>query len=211
VHHTPKLFLITIGAMIVLAAAVSTGSANRIAISSSSQRAVWRSLNFTGTFGVTVSCPVTLEGTVHSRTISKISGLLIGYITRAIVGEASCTGGTARMLSETLPWHTQFVAFVGTLPNITSYSVLFTRVAFQLSASVLGSTVTCLYITSQTEPVIGTHARNVGNGALASTTASGRIRRNSGGAACADGNLSGTSSSFTELGNTVPITVTLVA
>jgi hypothetical protein len=168
-------------------------------------------MNFTGTFGVTVSCPVTLEGTVHTWTISKISGLLIGYITRAISGETSCPGGTARMLTETLPWHTQYVAFTGTLPNITSYSVLFTGAAFQISASVLGSILTCLYITSQTEPVIGRHTRNIATGALTETTASGRIRRNSGSAGCENGNLSGTSTSFTELGNTRAITATLVA
>jgi hypothetical protein len=115
------------------------------------------------------------------------------------------------MLTETLPWHTQYVSFVGTLPNITSYSVLFTRVAFQLSASVLGSTVTCLYITSQTEPVIATHSRNVSTGALTNTAATGRIRRNSGSAGCENGNLSGTSISFTEAGNTRAITATLVA
>jgi hypothetical protein len=168
-------------------------------------------MNFTGTFGVTVSCPVTLEGTLHSRTISKISGLLIGYITRAIAGEASCTGGTARALAETLPWHVQYLSFAGTLPNITSFSAGVIRASFQVSASVLGSIVTCLYITSQTEPNIGTYNRTPPSPVLNSVTVSGRIRKNSGSAACGDGNLSGTSTSLTELGNTVPISVTLVA
>jgi hypothetical protein len=206
-----KLLLGLLGAAIVLAAAVSSASANRLAISVSSQRAVWRSMNFTGTFGVTVSCPVTLEGTLHSRTISKISGLLIGYITTARVGEASCTGGTARALTETLPWHVQFVSFTGTLPNITGFGTNVTRASFQVSASVLGSTVTCLYITSQTEPTIGTYTRNILTTVLGEVRVSGRIRKNSGSGVCGDGNLSGTSVSLTELGETRAISVTLVA
>jgi hypothetical protein len=200
-----KLLLALLGAAIVLAAAVGTASATRLASSGLSQRAVWRSSNFTS------SCPVTLEGTLHSRTMTKISGLLVGYITRAIVGEANCTGGSARALTETLPWHDQYVSFAGTLPNITSFATNIVRASFQVAASVLGSTVTCLYVTSQAEPAIGTYSRNTTTGALSSVSVSGRIRRNSGSALCENGVLSGTSTSLTELSNTTAITVTLVA
>ena len=80
---------------------------------------MWRPLTFNSTGGGVreVKCNVTLEGTFHQRTITKVAGLLMGYVTRAILNE--CSQGAATILTETLPWHVQYAGYTGTLPNIT--------------------------------------------------------------------------------------------
>jgi len=60
-----------------------------------------------------------LEGSLHSSTIAKVIGALIGYITRASVAEAACTGGRASVSQELLPWREQYDGFEGTLPAFT--------------------------------------------------------------------------------------------
>jgi hypothetical protein len=104
-----RAFLATAAAASILLAAVGTASARRFELSSSSFRVVWNSvasekLEFSAT-GVSVTCSVTLEGTFHSRVISKVSGELIGLITRAAVTQTSCEGGRAIILNgvERLP------------------------------------------------------------------------------------------------------------
>ncbi len=209
-RYHARMSLGVIGAVFVLAVAISTASATRLAFSSETFRVTWARLVFSGTFGVTISCPVTLEGTMHSRTIVKTAGNLVGYVTRAIVGEAQCTGGRARMLTETLPWHTQYVSFEGGLPNITAINVRIIRFSTQLCATVLGSTVCCLYQSSASEPVNFRLNREAA-GVLTSVTAGGRIVKFPGSnPICEDINLSGTSAPPTVLGNTTRITVTLV-
>lgn len=50
--------------------------------------------------------------------MSKVAGTTIGRVTRATVG-SPCTGGSATILQETLPWDLEYRSFAGTLPNIT--------------------------------------------------------------------------------------------
>ncbi|HZV73743.1 MAG TPA: hypothetical protein VFF79_08515 [Conexibacter sp.] len=65
----------------------------------------------------TVSCPVTLNGFLEGATFTKTGGLQIGKVVEARVG--TCTGGSVRVLTETLPWAVDYSSFNGTLPNIT--------------------------------------------------------------------------------------------
>src|SRR4029077_9579140 len=95
----------------------------------------------------TVRCPVTLEGSLHSRTIPKIVRvLLIGAVSRVLIKNESCTGGTASILR--LPWHITYEGFVGTLPNIAAVLLLLQRFQFGLMVEILGTRRTCLYGTS---------------------------------------------------------------
>lgn len=123
-QHRSKLLLAALIATTLLSLAVGSASARRISASSSTFRIVWRSFEFIA-FSTQIACPVTLEGSFHSRTIAKVSGALIGYIDRAIVGGpcTGSTGGRARALTETLPWHVRFASWTGTLPTITSLHV----------------------------------------------------------------------------------------
>src|SRR4029077_8994433 len=105
----------------------------------------WSSLEFRGT--LTVRCPVTLEGSLHSRTIPKIVRvLLIGAVSRVLIKNESCTGGTASVLR--LPWHITYEGFRGTLPNITAVLLLLQRFQFGLMVEIFGTRRTCLYGTA---------------------------------------------------------------
>jgi hypothetical protein len=124
----------------------------------------------------TVRCPVTLEGTLHSRTIQKVSGALIGYVTKAFIrggnGAGECTGGRARFFSETLPWHVDFVGFSGILPNVTSLT--FMILGLKLGVEPNGSGVNCTATSSASEPHL--YLLHVEAGAVTEATGMGTIR-----------------------------------
>jgi len=110
-----KLVLTAIGATLLMAFAVGTASAGRLSISNQNFRVTFSDLEFTAG-ELRNDCHVTLEGSLHSRTINKVLGSLIGYITRVQTGQ--CNLGTT-ILTETLPWHISYEGFSGTLPEIT--------------------------------------------------------------------------------------------
>jgi len=114
----------------LLATAVSTASANNLAVSNQNVRASWRSLEFVSAL-VTIRCPVTLEGSLHSRTIAKVAGALVGAVTRVAIKNESCTNGTARVSN--FPWHITYESFGGRLPNIAEVNLLLSRFRFQLT------------------------------------------------------------------------------
>jgi hypothetical protein len=144
--HT-RLLLTALTATLVLAAAMNTASARRLEFSNTGIRAVWRALtfefrDFLGS-SHTVICPLTLEGTLHSRTISKVSGQLIGFITRAIAG-APCDGNSV-IPASSLPWHVRYDSFAGVLPRIEIVRLQVIGFSFILSE--------CLYRSSPEEPI----------------------------------------------------------
>lgn len=140
-----KLVLAVIASCVMLAAAVSTASANRIALSNSNVRVAFRQLIFAGEAGEQeVRCDVTIEGSFHSRTITKVVGALIGYITRGTVNESSCAGiARARINQESLPWHIRYRGFTGTLPLFSTVLLEMTRPKFTLIDKTFG--LTCIY------------------------------------------------------------------
>lgn len=127
-----------------LSAAVSGASANRLSVSSQNFRMVWRSLVFKNTINAgVVLCPITLEGSFHSATISKTVGALIGYVKRASVRgeEPPCIGGTMSVLAASLPWHITYFAFTGTLPTIRTMHILLPSLQIQVH---IRESLTCL-------------------------------------------------------------------
>lgn len=116
--RTVRAIVLALAASSLLASAASARS-----ISSSSQniRVTWAALEFSTEF-ITVRCPVTFEGSFHARTIAKVARSLIGFVTRATIGEASCVNGRAR--AKALPWHITYEGFAGTLPNISGVHVV---------------------------------------------------------------------------------------
>jgi hypothetical protein len=191
-------------ALIMLAALATTASAAHLRDSSQNIRAVWTGLEYEA--GVTVRCPVTVEGSFHSSTISKTAGALIGYISRAIIGEASCSGGRARTLTENLPWHIRYASFEGTLPNITRVNLNVIGIRFLLLATfpIIGS-VSCLYVTEASHPATMSPVRENG-GAITSVAAGGSIN---GTGICPEGRFGG-SGRVSVLGTTTAISVTLI-
>jgi hypothetical protein len=159
-----KLLLAGAMAVLALSMGVSTASANRLSINERGVRITWARLSFIAGTN-TVSCPVTLEGSFHSGTIRKVARALIGYISRAIVNgtEGPCTGGTATVLSETLPWHIQYRAFTGALPRIRTVSLRLIGASFRVRPAGL---VACLARTTEAEPAQGEALVNEATGAV---------------------------------------------
>jgi hypothetical protein len=187
----------TLVAITVLAALTSIASAARISSSSQTLRGTFARMNFAGGFGTT-ECAVTLEGSLHSRSIAKVAGSLIGFITRIVLG--ACARGSATILAASLPWHARYASFSGTLPNITSINDTITGSQFQIREPVFG--VTCL---ASGGTITGALTREAG-GVITSATAGGRSPTNCG----IEGTISGTSSSLTVLGAATRVTTTLI-
>jgi len=148
-RKSSKLLFASLTAALLLATAVGTSSANRLSINERSYTIRWTALRFIAA-GNTVTCSVTLEGSFHSATIRKIERLLVGHITRASV--AGCSGGSATVLRESLPWHVQYAGFTGRLPAIATVKLLLVGAAFQVQPS---GNLACLARTSEARPAVG--------------------------------------------------------
>jgi hypothetical protein len=135
-RNSARLLLSCALATFALAAAVHTASARELSFSTQDIRAVWAPVTvILPESAIEFTCLMTLEGRLHSRTIGKVDGNLIGYITRAIVGHP-CAGagemwihnGTEAPLGNvratSLPWHMTYRGFTGTLPTITEIRIL---------------------------------------------------------------------------------------
>jgi len=215
--HT-RVLLAALTAALVLGSAVSA-NARRIELSNQSFRVVWtgaNNLTFSGG-GAQVICEVTLEGSFHSRTLSKVCGQLVGYVTRAIVkhpcptNEGWALNGTEVLegvrVANTLPWHIQYQSFGGVLPRIRSVTVTLVGAAFLVE--VLG--LHCLYRSTQTNPQKGIVNVNETNGQVETLTSepNPNVKLNSGAFCPAEGGLSGTGS-VTVQNSTTRITIRLV-
>jgi len=196
-----KLLLSVVGAAVLLGALVSTASARVLSSSSSTFRATFSRVDYTGGFG-TMECALTLEGSLHARSISKVPLGLIGSITRAIFG--TCPRGSATILQESLPWNVRYMSFEGTLPNITAIHVRVLYPAFRIREPTFG--ITCLAQTENEEPLFLTFSRDT----VARTLTTARI---SGEAATTCGQtlaLRSNGGPITVLNSTSRITVTLI-
>ncbi len=162
-HRHCKLALAGIAAALFLSFTVTSASANRLSLSNQNFRITFAELKF---FDVPVEpgretkCPVTLEGSFHSRTLLKIVGELIGFVTRARVNEAGCRpeGDFATFLEASLPWHVTYQGFTGRLPAITRIRVLFANVAYESRFPFLR----CLFEENGLESISGEFIREAG-------------------------------------------------
>ena len=165
-----KLLLATVGASVLLGALVSSASARNLSVSNQSISGMWSSVEF-NLPGATTRCHVTLEGSLHSRTMPKMIGSLIGYITRAILGR--CEEGTATISRESLPWHVTYSGFQGTLPNITSIITHVIGASFHIREP-FG--IRCHVRLTPERPGVGTFHRNITSHEITEVSISGRIR-----------------------------------
>jgi len=192
-----RLLVAVVGATMLLGALATSASAGRLSISNQRFRATWTRLNFSGGFG-TIECAVTVEGSLHNRTIPKVVGSLVGFITNATVG--TCASGSVTVLAETLPWHTQYSGFTGTLPNITAVIAKAIGVSFLVREPTFG--ITCLARSTAESPAIGTFNREAG-GVATSITSGGSFPCGS-----FTGSYSGSTNTFVnESGGRITITL----
>jgi hypothetical protein len=164
-----KYMRIAIGGLVAaltLAAAVGTANARRLGTSERFFLSHFASLTFEGVSSAVI-CPVSLEGSFHSRTIEKIVRGLIGYISEARINRAACTGGKAWIQSlqergsqesESLPWHILYERFIGPLPNITGIEITVDNALFLVEINA----ARCVYRASTTSPLRGILNREAG-------------------------------------------------
>ena len=199
--RTPVALL---GATILLGALVGAASARNFSISNQSLRGAFRAVEFETPSGPT-RCPVTMEGSFHSRTAAKVLGTLMGYITSAILGP--CSVGVATILRETLPWHIRYSGFEGALPEIRSIIAHIVGAAWRIRESGFG--ITCLARSSAAEPAVVNFHRSVITHEITEANIGGRIRD---GAECGNalGQFTSDSGSVTQVGSTTRLTLTLI-
>jgi hypothetical protein len=145
--------LAALAATVILALAVASASANHLSISSSSIYIAFHPMTIVSV-GETVECNTTILGRFHEGTISKVAHALIGAITHMDI-ENPCTGGTATVLEESLPWHISYEAFISTsgLPSIDRIRILVLGLTIDVFVNSFG--VNCLAQTSEEEPAAG--------------------------------------------------------
>lgn len=193
----------TVVTTIILYVTFASAAAGRsLQFSSQSYRETFRVFQIDTPSGPAARCQLTLEGSFHARTLAKVFGALVGYITRAVLGP--CSTGKATLLIETLPWHEVYAAFNGTLPNISWAESRASSMQVRASEA-FG--ITCLFRSSATEPLI--RRRNMSAGVWVSSELSGTIRL---GAECfgVAGTITTEGGTLTVLNGSSRITVTLI-
>ena len=142
-------FVATVSAALLICTLASVASARNLSVSNQSLRAGFETVEFQSLS--TTTCQLTLEGSMHSRTIGKTIESLVGYITSAVLG--TCAAGSVTVLRETLPWHIKYSGFEGTLPRITSVRFHIVSAAWRIRES---GGLACLARSSATEPLVET-------------------------------------------------------
>ena len=190
-----KVFLGVVGATVLLSALVSSASARNLSSSSLTKTILWRRGDFSGGFG-TIECEVLLSGRYHTRTITKTTNSLIGYITEASI--LRCIRAGATMNRETLPWHLTYQGFGGTLPNITTAIVNLSGASWNIREPTFGATCRVNNATS-----VGTVT--IAGGAVTRADISGTNR-----CGAFSGTLAGSETNVAERLGGARITITLI-
>lgn len=204
VHMT----LVGVASALTLAFAVNSASANRLSYTSQNFRIIWSSLSFSESGGnFPISCPVTLEGSFHSRTMAKVRDALSAYISRAVVNNEACSEGHATILTETLPWHVTYQSFTGSLPSITTVRYKLLGAAFRIEPT-FG--VACLARSSAMFPAAGNATREA-RGAITSLTPDSSLAIPVTGTACPSAGIFAGSGEVYVLGSTTTrVTLNLI-
>jgi len=128
-------------------------------------------------FGERISrCSLTLEGSLHSNSIVKTRGSLVGYVTGG--GVSGCGAFiTATVLTANLPWHIRYKSFSGTLPNISNIN--FEIVGFEYRIRETAFLIECLYRSTVERP-LNMVWRRISPGLIAAGELSGNIPANCG-------------------------------
>lgn len=191
----------------LLLALSATAAASRLSYSSKEFRITWASLKFSASEGgVSITCPVTLEGSFHERTATKTREAVAARITSSTVG--TCREGNATILAETQPWEVTYQSFTGVLPNITGVRYALINAAFQVEP---GLGIVCLARTSNEWQAAG-DARRDANGRITSLTTDSTLPiPTTGNAECPEfGIFFGTGEVFVQGSSTVRVTLSLI-
>ena len=183
----------------VLFVVTGASSARSFSLTEAGFAAGWRSMSFTMS-GTTLRCQVYMEGSFASRTLAKVVGSHVGSVEIAFATEGICTGGSATVKEETLPWNVEYNSFTGTLPNITGLKLEVIGTGFKTEVSGLR----CEFLTSTREPLM--MRITVSSGAMRELEPLRESTIRGSGFLCETAALSGVDSP----GEIGPITITLI-
>lgn len=140
-------------ALVVVTAMGSVAYAGRLEWSANNFRIVWTGFNWhLGAFELGITCPLTVEGTWHTRTFAKTAELLIGHVTRAAAGGVAECMGAGSMTAEVMPpWNVRYNGFTGRLPAISAILVRIVEMRFTIA----NGAVTCRLTTTAARPFKG--------------------------------------------------------
>jgi hypothetical protein len=208
------------GALAAAAIVAAIAGARNLSMSDGNIRATFREFRSGGSGGsVDIRCPLTLEGSFHSRTYAKVRSTLVGQITRAAMGHP-CTGTGGEMyvlngvevqegraVPNSLPWHLRYFAFSGTLPRLSS--VTFDIVGFSWIYPPFGEI--CLYRSTEANPArfvwnVASEGRVTGIQAESTPP----VLLNSGGFLCPREITYANSGTIARLNTSTAITITLI-
>ncbi len=206
-RRTAKLAMAASLTTLFLAVAVGAASGRRIEISSQFVRVTWAELTMEGA-GISIRCPMTIEGSFHSRTMSKVCGSVVGLVSRAVITPGSCTGAEVALLQESLPWRLGFIGFTGALPRIQR--IRGSLIGLSLRIEALGTA--CLYELTQTRPGFGEDLINESTGVVTGLRLdeTQSVPLKEGGILCpTSGRFAGTAT-ITQQASTTSVTIRLV-
>jgi len=138
-HLRIKLILATLAAAALLATGVSGATARNLSVNERNFELIWSEalgspktkIEFIASAaGVNVQCRLTLLGRWNERTIKKETASDQGTLNHGEI--ESCTGGTASLKTETMPWGIRYAGFEGTLPRIRSTIDAIIRIGFRV-------------------------------------------------------------------------------
>jgi hypothetical protein len=196
-----QLLLAAIVATVLVGALAGSAPARTFFTTSQTLRTAFTSVTFRNAFGILAACPLTLEGSLHSIRIAKVRESLIGLVTRAELG--TCSTGSMSVLRETLPWHTRYESFTGTLPNISAIKVGIVGLRVRIREPLLP----CLITTTEENPGIATFSREVLTRTLTTETLGGTGIEETCGHLVT---IESTRDPVTALGSATRVTVTLI-
>jgi hypothetical protein len=129
------LSAVAVLAALLLCVTAPTTCARKLEVRNSANgfRINWRPLRIEAA-GINILCPLQLEGSFERSSYAKVAGAGIGRVTGVSI-TGRCESGTATFLRETLPWEVTYKSFGGALPDITSLTLNFLRLSWQLEAA----------------------------------------------------------------------------
>jgi hypothetical protein len=191
---------------LVLAVAVAGASAGTLRLSNNAIRIAWRELTVRSL--TEVRCEATMNGSFHERNVSKVEGELIGYITVA-GANPRCWRGTLLFLTERLPWHIEYEAFTGMLPNIGQMLMRIIGVEIRTIEEIFF--LSCLYRSTLASPLAVGFIREANNTITGLTiNEAAKIPKAGGNSSCPQGAEVLTVGRVTVLESTQTIALTLI-
>jgi hypothetical protein len=203
-----KHIITALAATALFASLAATAPARNISLTNRNIRVTFNPIIFNNEVA-RVSCRVTVEGSFHCATISKVDRALIGYISRATIEQETCRSSSfalaGRVRQATLPWHLAYLGFRGRLPEAIEIDLV-ENAGFEMNnVPLIG---TCNY-SATADLFVGGPTGGAINEGNASARMNEATRQRSETSGCPEGTFATTTAPITLLGTTTGIRLRL--